>query len=286
MIPLMIKSMTAFARISTGPINWEIKSVNHRYLDLSFRIPESVKTIEKELTNKLQSNFSRGKFECSLKLDEKTYLSKLTLNKTLLRKIQELQNEVKVETGIENSGDILSVLKWPDMIEFERDDGDLHEEALSSFSNAIEEIKEMREIEGKEISKILKLKLSAIEKLTRDVRREVPKIQDALETKLRSKLDELKIQVDPERYEQELVFLIQKMDIQEEIDRLDAHAKEVARNIDLSEPVGRKLDFLMQELNREANTISSKSHALFTSSSSVELKVLIEQMREQIQNIE
>ena len=278
--------MTGFARISAGPINWEIKSVNHRYLDLSFRIPESVKTIEKELTNKLQSNFSRGKFECSLKLDEKTYLSKLTLNKTLLRKIQELKNEVKVETGIENSGDILSVLRWPDMIEFERDDENLHDEALSSFTNAIEEIKEMREIEGKEISKILKLKLSAIEKLTRDVRREVPKIQDALETKLRSKLDELKIQVDPERYEQELVFLIQKMDIQEEIDRLEAHTKEVARNIDLSEPVGRKLDFLMQELNREANTISSKSHALFTSSSSVELKVLIEQMREQIQNIE
>ena len=122
--------MTAFARISAGPINWEIKSVNHRYLDLSFRIPESFKTIEKELTNKLQSNFSRGKFECALKLDEKNYLSKLTLNKTLLRKIRELQNEVKVETGIENSGDILSVLKWPDMIEFERDDEDLHELSL------------------------------------------------------------------------------------------------------------------------------------------------------------
>ena len=104
--------------------------------------------------------------------------------------------------------------------------------------------------------------------------------------KLRSKLEELKIQVDPERYEQELVFLIHKMDIQEEIDRLEAHIKEVARNIDLSEPVGRKLDFLMQELNREANTISSKSYALFTSSSAVDLKVLIEQMREQIQNIE
>jgi len=278
--------MTAFAKISAGPINWEIKSVNHRYLDLSFRIPESVKIIEKELTKKLQSNFSRGKFECSLKLDEKTYLSKLTLNKTLLRKIQELKNEVKLETGIENSGDILSVLRWPDMIEFERDDENLHDEALSSFTNAIEEIKEMREIEGKEISKILKLKLSAIENLTREIRREVPKIQDALETKLRVKLEELKIQVDPERYEQELVFLIQKMDIQEEIDRLEAHTKEVARNIDLSEPVGRKLDFLMQELNREANTISSKSHALFTSSSSVDLKVLIEQMREQIQNIE
>ena len=277
--------MTAFARSSAGPINWEIKSVNHRYLDLSFRIPESVKTIEKELTKKLQSNFSRGKFECSLKLDEKTYLSKLTLNKALLRKIQELKNEVKVETGIANSGDILSVLRWPDMIEFERDEN-LHEEVLSSFTNAIEELKEMREIEGKEISKILKLKLSAIENLTRQIRREVPKIQDALETKLRLKLEELKIQVDPERYEQELIFLIQKMDIQEEIDRLEAHTKEVARNIDLSEPVGRKLDFLMQELNREANTISSKSHALFTSSSSVDLKVLIEQMREQIQNIE
>ena len=281
----MIKSMTAFARSSAGPINWEIKSVNHRYLDLSFRIPESVKTIEKELTKKLQSNFSRGKFECALKLDEKTYLSKLTLNKALLRKIQELKNEVKVETGIANSGDILSVLRWPDMIEFERDEN-LHEEVLSSFTNAIEELKEMREIEGKEISKILKLKLSAIENLTRQIRREVPKIQDALETKLRLKLEELKIQVDPERYEQELIFLIQKMDIQEEIDRLEAHTKEVARNIDLSEPVGRKLDFLMQELNREANTISSKSHALFTSSSSVDLKVLIEQMREQIQNIE
>ena len=278
--------MTAFARISAGPIHWEIKSVNHRYLDLSFRIPESLKTIEKELTNKLQSNFSRGKFECSLKLDEKTYLSKLTLNKTLLRKIQELKNEVKVETGIENSGDILSMLRWPDMIEFERDDENLHDEALSSFTNAIEEIKEMREIEGKEISKVLKLKLSAIENLTHEIRREVPKIQDALETKLRLRLEELEIQVDPERYEQELVFLIQKMDIQEEIDRLEAHTKEVARNIDLSEPVGRKLDFLMQELNREANTISSKSHALFTSSSSVDLKVLIEQMREQIQNIE
>ena len=282
----MIKSMTAFARISAGPIHWEIKSVNHRYLDLSFRIPESVKTIEKELTKKLQSSFRRGKFECSLKLDEKTYLSKLTLNKTLLRKIQELKNEVKVETGIENSGDILSVLRWPDMIEFERDDDNLRDEALRSFTNAIEEIKEMRAIEGKEISKILKLKLSEIENLTSEIRREVPKIQDALETKLRLKLEELKIQVDPERYEQELVFLIQKMDIQEEIDRLEAHIKEVARNIDLSEPVGRKLDFLMQELNREANTISSKSHALFTSSSSVDLKVLIEQMREQIQNIE
>ena len=191
-----------------------------------------------------------------------------------------------METGIENNGDIFSVLRWPDMIEFERDDENLHEEALSSFTKAIEEIKEMRKIEGKEISKVLKLKLAMIEKLTREIRREVPKIQDALKTKLRLKLEELKIQVDSERYEQEIVFLIQKMDIQEEIDRLEAHTKEVARNIDLSEPVGRKLDFLMQELNREANTISSKSHALFTSSSSVDLKVLIEQMREQIQNIE
>ena len=278
--------MTAFARVSSGPINWEIKSVNHRFLDLSFRIPENIKTIEKKLISKLQSNFSRGKFECSLKIDENTYLPKLTLNKALLRKINELKNEVKTETGIENSGDILSVLRWPDMIEFERDSQNLQNEAIDSFTNAIEEIKGMREIEGREISKILKTKLSEIEGLTKQIRKEVPKIQDAMEMKLRSKLEELKIQVDPGRYEQELVFLIQKMDIQEEIDRLEAHTKEVARNIDLSEPVGRKLDFLMQELNREANTISSKSHALFTSSSDVDLKVLIEQMREQIQNIE
>ena len=278
--------MTAFARVSSGPINWEIKSVNHRFLDLSFRIPENIKTIEKKLISKLQSNFSRGKFECSLKIDENTYLPKLTLNKALLRKINELKNEVKTETGIENSGDILSVLRWPDMIEFERDSQNLQNEAIDSFTNAIEEIKGMREIEGREISKILKTKLSEIEDLTKHIRKEVPKIQDAMEMKLRSKLEELKIQVDPGRYEQELVFLIQKMDIQEEIDRLEAHTKEVARNIDLSEPVGRKLDFLMQELNREANTISSKSHALFTSSSAVDLKVLIEQMREQIQNIE
>ena len=282
----MIKSMTAFARVSSGPINWEIKSVNHRFLDLSFRIPENIKTIEKKLISKLQSNFSRGKFECSLKIDENTYLPELTLNKALLRKINELKNEVKTETGIENSGDILSVLRWPDMIEFERDSQNLQNEAIDSFTNAIEEIKGMREIEGREISKILKTKLSEIEGLTKQIRKEVPKIQDAMEMKLRSKLEELKIQVDPGRYEQELVFLIQKMDIQEEIDRLEAHTKEVARNIDLSEPVGRKLDFLMQELNREANTISSKSHALFTSSSAVDLKVLIEQMREQIQNIE
>ena len=282
----MIKSMTAFARVSSGPINWEIKSVNHRFLDLSFRIPENIKTIEKKLISKLQSNFSRGKFECSLKIDENTYLPKLTLNKALLRKINELKNEVKTETGIENSGDILSVLRWPDMIEFERDSQNLQNEAIDSFTNAIEEIKGMREIEGREISKILKTKLSEIEGLTKQIRKEVPKIQDAMEMKLRSKLEELKIQVDPGRYEQELVFLTQKMDIHEEIDRLEAHTKEVARNIDLSEPVGRKLDFLMQELNREANTISSKSHALFTSSRAVDLKVLIEQMREQIQNIE
>lgn len=282
----MIKSMTAFSRVSSGPINWEIKSVNHRFLDLSFRIPENIKTIEKKLISKLQSNFSRGKFECSLKIDENTYLPKLTLNKALLRKINELKNEVKTETGIENSGDILSVLRWPDMIEFERDSQNLQNEAIDSFTNAIEEIKGMREIEGREISKILKTKLSEIEGLTKQIRKEVPKIQDAMEMKLRSKLEELKLQVDPIRYEQELVFLIQKMDIQEEIDRLEAHTKEVARNIDLSEPVGRKLDFLMQELNREANTISSKSHALFTSSRAVDLKVLIEQMREQIQNIE
>ena len=282
----MIKSMTAFSSVSSGPINWEIKSVNHRFLDLSFRIPENIKIIEKKLISKLQSNFSRGKFECSLKIDENTYLPKLTLNKALLRKINELKNEVKTETGIENSGDILSVLRWPDMIEFERDSQNLQNEAIDSFTNAIEEIKRMREIEGREISKILKTKLSEIEGLTKQIRKEVPKIQDAMEMKLRSKLEELKIQVDPGRYEQELVFLIQKMDIQEEIDRLEAHTKEVARNIDLSEPVGRKLDFLMQELNREANTISSKSHALFTSSSAVDLKVLIEQMREQIQNIE
>ncbi len=282
----MIKSMTAFARVSSGPINWEIKSVNHRFLDLSFRIPENIKTIEKKLISKLQSNFSRGKFECSLKINENTNLSKLTINKDLLRKINELKNEVKIETGIESSGDILSVLRWPDMIEIERDDQNLQDEAFNSFNDAIEEIKEMREIEGREISKILKTKLSEIESLTKEIRREIPKIQGAMEQKLRSKLEELKIQVDPERYEQELVFLIQKMDIQEEIDRLEAHTKEVARNIDLSEPVGRKLDFLMQELNREANTISSKSHALFTSSSAVDLKVLIEQMREQIQNIE
>ena len=193
----MIKSMTAFARISAGPINWEIKSVNHRYLDLSFRIPESVKTIEKELTKKLQSSFSRGKFECSLKLDEKTYLSKLTLNKTLLRKIQELKNEVKEETGIENSGDILSVLRWPDMIEFEETMRSSRR-SIGSFTKAIEEIKEMRKIEGKEISKVLKLKLANRETYERNKARGSENSR-RIENKLRLKLEELKIQVDSER---------------------------------------------------------------------------------------
>ncbi|MBA58797.1 MAG: YicC family protein [Gammaproteobacteria bacterium] len=282
----MIRSMTAFARISNVAATWEIRSINHRYLDISFRIPDSLRELEMDLSDIVRGHIERGKIECSLKLNELNLLPELSINEPLLEALQKLMTKVQHKIGIENVGDVLSVLRWPGLIKTKENEKILHSEVRKGFSKAVAEIVKMRKREGKVIAGVLRNKTNEIGKIVANLKEEVPKIHKAQEKKMQARLKNLKIQVDHDRFEQELVFLIQKTDIEEELDRLNSHIKEVNRNLSLQEPVGRRLDFLMQELNREANTISSKSHALSTTNNTLDLKVIIEQIREQVQNIE
>jgi len=284
----MTKSMTAFARIESGNIAWEVRSVNHRYLDGSFKIPETCRAIEPALRNQLRKTLSRGKVDCMLRIDQDAGdNTELNIDTA---KLQKLKTALKATAEIFDQAaepDLLDLLRWPGILQDQAQDKDALESRIqSAFVEALTSLNDMRSREGEELRRILLEKLAELEVIVLAVRVESPKIMQRQKDKLEAKLAELKVDVDQPRLEQELVYLAQKSDIMEEIDRLDTHVAEVRNTLKQKGSVGRRLDFLMQELNREANTLSSKAVAANTSIQAVELKVLIEQMREQVQNIE
>ena len=282
----MTRSMTAFSRQENGAAVWEIRSVNHRYLDISFRIPENLRHIEPELKLNLKDVIHRGKLECVLKINSSELNNQISINANLVQDLNTAMETVTEITGISEKGDILSLLQWPEVLKTKSSDAVLVRDVKHGFRLAISQLLEMRDREGRELEKLLEARLVEIDSTVEQLREQAPVIMEHQYQKLRKRLAGLDLAVEPGRLEQELLILAQKLDVAEELDRLATHVTEVRRSLNQNEPIGRRLDFLMQELNREANTLSSKATATSTTMHAVELKVLVEQMREQIQNIE
>lgn len=292
----MIKSMTAFARYQQsddcGEIIWEIKSVNHRFLEPQFRLPEDFRQLEPEIRSVLAEFVSRGKVDLSMRytLPVKAAAS-IKLNKQLVKDLREVEKQVLTIVHEGHSLAVADILKWPGVVEdCERDFAPLRQLAVETLKTALQQLLETRLGEGEKLRGLLETRCKEIQALVAKVRQRRPQVMEAISNKwqatLTDKLSQWGDQIEPGRLEQELVLLAQKMDVDEELDRLDLHVSEVLQVLQRDEPVGRRLDFLMQELNREANTLSSKAQDAETTAHAVDLKVLIEQMREQVQNIE
>ena len=284
----MTKSMTAFARSESGHISWEIRSVNHRYLEVGVKVPDAFRSLEIGLRNKLKARLNRGKIDCQLRIGHsQASEASLSFDEKLLEDLTGALATIipKLETVAPVNP--LEVLKWPGLLsEPTEDEETIKRTVVELFDAALAQLIEMRSSEGAELRKIILEKLADLRSIVDQAATEAPIISARQRDKMISRLNDLKIDADPGRIEQELVIMAQKSDVAEELDRLNTHIEEVSATLDSKEAVGRRLDFLMQELNREANTLSSKAVATNTTIQAVELKVAIEQMREQIQNIE
>ncbi len=288
----MTKSMTAFARIQKnldeGDIVWEIRSVNHRFLELHLKMPEDFRAYETRFREIFQHRLKRGKLECYLRFNTGVQKSG-TINvnhqqaESLVSACQEINNLLHQPSEVNP----IDVLQWPGVVqESKLDMKPVLEASVEGLNAALDELIANREREGERLRDLLLQRCEAIQQIVNQTRDKLPEIHSRYQQRLRDRIEEIKIEINSDRLEQELVHLSQKMDVDEELDRLDCHLKEMNDILNRDEAVGRRLDFLMQELNREANTLGSKSADISSTNASVELKVLIEQMREQIQNIE
>ncbi|WP_027329882.1 YicC/YloC family endoribonuclease [Marinimicrobium agarilyticum] len=288
----MPRSMTGFARKAQqydwGTLTWEIRSVNHRYLEPAFRLPEDLREIEPKLRERIRKALFRGKLEMSLTV-QKEEASDQSLGLDLRRVRQLADAAQKIGNELHDAAPInpLEVLRWPGVLQqSELNRETLVDAALTQFDEALKQLIEHREREGKELAQFIQQRLDGISEQVAKLRERLPEILASQREKLQTKIEALQVELDPERLEQEIALLAQKADVDEELDRLDTHVTEVKHTLTQKNSLGRRLDFLMQELNREANTLSSKAIVAETTQSAVELKVLIEQMREQVQNIE
>ena len=291
----MVQSMTAFTREHLdrdyGSLAWEIRSVNHRYLEASVRVPESFRALENTVRDALRKQLNRGKVECQLRFQTEAAdgapVSKISVDKELVKQLIEAGDVIGSLASDAATLSTAELLRWPGVIgTAELDKKALEHDALELFAVALKDLIATREREGAELSEFIGQRIDAIRAIVADVRLMMPDILAKQRENLLAKIAEIDIEIDPMRLEQEVALLAQKADIAEELDRLGAHVNEVERVLRSDDQMGRRLDFLMQELNREANTLSSKSIVVETTRSAVDLKVLIEQMREQIQNIE
>jgi uncharacterized protein (TIGR00255 family) len=288
----MTASMTAFSRQQKeqewGSLTWEIRSVNHRYLETSVRLPESLRALENGVREAVRKRLTRGKVECALRFQSEAKISSdLHLNTTLIKQLVQANVEIEQFTGTSSNLSNMEVLRWPGVIEEQDfDKTSIEKQALSLFGAALDDLVATREREGAELQGFIKKRIDSVREIVVNVRNKMPEILTKQKQNILDRLAELQAELEPTRLEQEVSLLAQKADVEEELDRLDSHLNEVERVLSANGQKGRRLDFLMQELNREANTLSSKSIVVETTLSAVELKVLIEQMREQIQNVE
>ncbi|MEM0955634.1 MAG: YicC/YloC family endoribonuclease [Pseudomonadota bacterium] len=289
---MSIHSMTAFARETDEgdavSLAVEIRSVNHRYLDTIFKLPEGLRSLEASLRDALQRQLSRGKVEVQFRWqDIQSGDQPLVIDRARLAQLRDALDTIAEAAPTSTPPSALEVLAWPGVIDAAKEDADtIKARALSLFERALASLLETRAREGEKLQGFIEERLTGIENVVRDSRARMPELLNQQQERLRTRLAEFAADVDEARLEQEMVMLAQKADVEEELDRLAAHVEEVTRVLHKGGPCGRRLDFLMQELNREANTLSSKSFATSTTRNAVELKVLIEQMREQIQNLE
>ncbi len=289
--PTMICSMTAFARREArsplGTFTWEIRSVNQRFLEPSFRLPDSFRGLETALRDKLKTRLTRGKLDCSLRFEPSFDAAMPAINEDLVRQLSTLSARLK-DLGV--AGSSLShadILRWPGVVQnAETDQAQLEAQALAAFDAALDELIAMRAREGDALRSVLIERLDGIDAEAEKARLLLPEVRERLREKLLARFEEMKVELDPQRLEQEMVLAAQRMDVDEELDRLRTHTSELRRLLDEGGAIGRKLDFLIQELHRESNTLGSKSASTQTTGVSVALKVLVEQMREQVQNIE
>lgn len=269
-------------------MTWEIRSVNHRYLETSVRLPESFRALENSVRETVRKRLNRGKVECQLRFQSEGKVSTtLHLNRDLIQKLIEANIEIEKIAGGSTKLGSMEVLRWPGVIQDQDfDTSTVEKQAMELFSDALDDLIATREREGSELKGFLETRIQSIREIVASVRVKMPDILVKQKQALLDRVHDLNAELEPARLEQEVSLLAQKADVEEELDRLNSHLNEVERVINIAGQKGRRLDFLMQELNREANTLSSKSIVVETTLSAVELKVLIEQMREQIQNVE
>lgn len=286
----MIRSMTAYASAElagpTGTLSCELRTVNHRYLEISPRLPDELRGFESLLRERVATRLSRGKLDLTVRLRGEDRGESLRVNAATLARLSELARELQPRFPTMQV-EFTELLRFPGVLDRAEVDNDAQQAALFDvLDRALDALTATREREGEKTAQMLRERLDAIERVVADVRGWMPEIRAALRTRLETRLADIKQPADPGRLEQELVLQITRTDVDEELDRLTTHITEARRVLGLAEPVGRRLDFLMQEFNREANTLGSKSVDARSTNAAVELKVLIEQMREQVQNIE
>ena len=288
----MIRSMTAYSRSQklskAGEILWELRSLNSRYLETHIKLMDEWRVFEPEIRERIGQRLNRGKVECNLRFKRTNEAStELVLNETMSKRVIETAKLVSEQSEQLAPLGVIDILRWPGVVtEPEQDLSEISAEVMEALESALDELIETREREGAKIKSLIADRCQQMSELVTQVRAKLPEIRSGLEQKLKQKLSEIDVTADPHRFEQELVFHLQRLDVDEEVDRLQTHIDEVRQVLERNESVGRRLDFLMQELNREANTLGSKVAHMDIKGISVELKVLIEQMREQIQNIE
>lgn len=288
----MLHSMTGFARHTVesefGVLTCELKTVNHRYFDVQFRLPEELRPKETDLRQLVGSAVRRGKVDCSLHYRRAPgKRAELSLNQALVEQIIRRAGELQAAFPALANLNAIDLLRWPGVIEEpEVETEPLYEEAVAVITVALGDLSAMRRSEGQRIAEMIDSRCREIMDIAASVRERMPEVLASARARQKERLDRLALDADPARLEAELALVAQKLDVDEEVDRLESHVSEIRSTIGSPEAVGRRLDFLMQELNREANTLGSKSADTATTRAAVELKVLIEQMREQIQNVE
>jgi len=288
----MIISMTGFARReATGPwgtLVCELRSVNHRFLETSFRLPDELRVVEADLRQIAARELKRGKVDCTITLraGQGAELS-LDIDPDALERVLSRLRELAAAVPQNHTVNLMDVLRWPGVVrENTAGSDELAGAARQLFTDAVTDLVAARAREGARLAELIEQRCTSLESLVAQVRARLPEVRVRVRERLNERLAELKAQVDQDRLEQELALLLQRLDVDEELDRLTGHIQEIRRVTRAGEPAGRRLDFLMQELNREANTLSSKSQDLETTRAAVDMKVVIEQMREQVQNIE
>jgi len=288
----MVNSMTAFARAQSDQdglsLTWEIRSVNHRFLETQFRLPEQVRALEHGLRETLRKHLNRGKVDCTLRLERQAGENTIELNRPLLLQILALVEQLRRDLPEIGSPNAMDLLRWPGIIgnNTSPQDESLVRRVEELFAEALSELTAHRQREGTQLVNLISNRLEEIDKTVKLIKTQTHSISHQLQAKLRTRVEELQAKVEESRFEQEIALLAQRADVAEELDRLSIHVEEARTSLRGPGPHGRRLDFLSQELNREANTIAAKSILAETSKEAVDLKVLIEQIREQVQNIE
>ncbi|MGL9750982.1 MAG: YicC/YloC family endoribonuclease [Symbiopectobacterium sp.] len=287
----MICSMTAYARRDIkgvwGNAAWELRSVNQRYLETYIRLPEQFRSLEPVIRERIRARLTRGKIECNLRFElDPSAQGSLILNEKLAKQLVEASNWVKMQS---DGGEVnpVDILRWPGVMSAQNQDLDaISKELMVALEKTLDDFITARKSEGAALKLFIEQRLAGVSAEVVKVRAHMPTILQWQRKRLFNKQEEAQIQLENNRLEQELMLLAQRVDVAEELDRLEAHVKETYNILKKPEAVGRRLDFMMQEFNRESNTLASKSINADVTASAIELKVLIEQMREQIQNIE